>query len=255
MEIAWLCGFAFLAGFVDAVVGGGGLIQIPALFLFLPPAVSSDAVRVLGTNKMASICGTSVAMVQYARRVSIPWPTVLPAALSAFAFSALGALAVSRIQSAFLRPLVLVLLVLVGLYTFLRPDFGSRHNPIHHGRLAALFGAGVGAVIGFYDGFFGPGTGSFLIFAFVGWFGFDFLSASAGAKVVNVATNLSAILYFAGSHKIAYGVALPMGLFNILGAIAGARLAILKGSRFVRVFFLVVISAMILRFGWSILRP
>jgi len=254
MELAWLCGFAFLAGFVDAVVGGGGLIQIPALFLFLSPAVSSDAVRVLGTNKLASFCGTSVAMVQYARRVPIAWGTILPAALSAFLFSALGALVVSKIHSDFLRPLVLVLLVAVGAYTVLRPDLGSRHRPVYQGRMAALLGAGVGAVIGFYDGFFGPGTGSFLIFALVGLFGFDFLAASAGAKVVNVATNVAAILYFANGDKIAYGYALPMGLCNILGALAGARLAIFKGSRFVRGFFLVVIGAMILRFGWQVVQ-
>lgn len=115
-------------------------------------------------------------------------------------------------------------------------------------------GLGLGAVIGFYDGFFGPGTGSFLIFAFVGLFGFDFLLASASAKVVNFATNLSAVAYFAATGQILYGYALPMGACNVAGALIGARLAILKGNRFVRAFFLLVVAAMIVRYGWDVLR-
>jgi uncharacterized membrane protein YfcA len=253
MEWVFLCGFAFVAGFVDAVVGGGGLIQIPALFLWLPPAQAALAVPVLGTNKLSSICGTTMAVVQYARRVPLPAPILWPAALSACLFSFVGARVVTLVQPQALRPLVLVLLVAVAVYTFVRRDFGSLHAPQLSPRAARNAGLLTGAVIGFYDGFFGPGTGSFLIFVFVGVFGFGFLGASASAKVVNLATNLSAVAWFAASGNILYRYALPMGACNILGSLLGARLAILKGNRFVRTFFLVVVSAMILRFGWEVL--
>jgi len=250
---ASLCLFAFLAGFVDAVVGGGGLVQLPALFLLLPPESAAQTAVVLGTNKLSSLCGTSMAVVQYARRVPLNWRALLPAALVAFACSFLGARAVSLLAPAVLRPLILALLVGVAIYTFIRKDFGHRHAPRFTAERERLVGAGVGAVIGFYDGFFGPGTGSFLMFAFIGLFGFDFLTASASAKVVNFATNLSAVAYFAATDNLLYWPGVPMAACNVAGALLGARLAILKGNRFVRGFFLIVSGAMILRFGWEVL--
>jgi hypothetical protein len=253
VETAYLCLFAGLAGFVDAIVGGGGLVQLPALFLWLPSAHAAVVPLVFGTNKLSSICGTGMAVVQYARRIPLSWRALAPAAGSAFVFSFLGARAVSLISSQVLRPLVLVLLVAVAVYTAVRKDFGNAHAPQLKAPPARLYGVLVGAGIGFYDGFFGPGTGSFLIFAFIGLFGFDFLTASASAKVINFATNLSAVAYFAATHSILYRYAVPMGLCNILGALAGARLAILKGNRFVRVFFLAVVTVMIARYGWAVL--
>lgn len=253
-ELPFLCGFAFLAGFVDAVAGGGGLIQIPALFLFLPQIAAANPATILGTNKLSSICGTTVAMAQYARRVPIDWRAILPAGLAAFTFSYFGAMTVTRIPAAILRPLVLVLLIAVAVYTFVNKRFGDRHAPRFQGQAQTALAVFTGLGIGFYDGFFGPGTGSFLIFVFIGLFGFDFLAASACSKVINVATNLSAVLYFAATDHILYQVALPMGLCNVLGALLGARLAILKGNRFVRGFFLLVAAAMILRFGYDLLR-
>jgi hypothetical protein len=250
-----LLGFAFLAGFIDSVVGGGGLIQIPALFLWLPESAAAVAPMVLGTNKLSSICGTGMAVAQYARRVRLTWGTVLPAAAVAFVFSFLGARLVTLLHSHVLKPLVLVLLVAVAFYTFLRPDLGERHAPQFSPRRERLLGLFVGATIGFYDGFFGPGTGSFLMFVFVGWFGFDFLQASASARLINFTTNLSALLYFAATSNILYSYALPMGLCNVLGSLVGTRLAILKGNRFVRGFFLVVVSGMIVRFAWELFRP
>ena len=252
METAYLCLFAGLAGFVDAIVGGGGLIQLPALFLWLPPAHAAVVPTVLGTNKLSSMCGTGMAVVQYARRIPLSWRALAPAAGSALVFSFLGARAVSLISSQVLRPLVLVLLVAVAVYTGVRKDFGDVPAPQLRAPQARLFGVLVGAGIGFYDGFFGPGTGSFLIFAFIGLFGFDFLTATASAKVINFATNLSAVAYFAATHNILYRYAVPMGLCNILGAVAGARLAILKGNRFVRAFFLAVVTVMIARYGWGV---
>jgi uncharacterized membrane protein YfcA len=253
VTIACLCCFAFLAGLVDSVVGGGGLIQLPALFLCLPPATAAQTATVLGTNKLSSICGTGTALAQFARRVPLNWRSLLPAAVTAFVFSFLGARVVSRLRPELLRPLILVLLVAVAIYTFIRRDFGNLHQPrfaAHHER---LLGLALGGVIGFYDGFFGPGTGSFLIFAFIGLFGFDFLTASASAKVINFATNLSAVAYFAATDNILYRYGLPMAACNVAGSLLGTRLAILKGNRFVRGFFLVVVSGMILRFGWEVI--
>jgi uncharacterized membrane protein YfcA len=238
---------------VDSIVGGGGLIQLPALFLWLPPAYAAVVPLVLGANKLSSICGTSVAAAQYARRIPLDWRALAPAAGAAFVFAFLGARSVSFISSQVLRPLVLVLLVAVALYTAVRKDFGSVHAPQFKPPQARLYGMLVGAGIGFYDGFFGPGTGSFLIFAFIGLFRFDFLSASASAKVINFATNLSAVAWFAATDSILYRYAVPMGLCNLLGSLVGTRLAILKGNRFVRVFFLVVVSVMIARYGWDVL--
>ncbi len=249
-----LCVFAFLAGLVDSIVGGGGLIQLPALFLLLPAAYADSVPLVAGTNKLAAIMGTSVALGQYARRVTIRWRTILPAGAAAFVFSFLGARLLDDLSDRIsVKPILLPLLIGVAVYTYWRKDLGSLHAPRlddARERGCALL---VGAVIGFYDGFVGPGTGSFLIFAFIGIFGFDFLGASASAKVINVATNLSAVLYFAAHDKILYAYALPMGLSNILGSWCGARLAILKGNRFVRGFFIVVVSVMIALFARDVI--
>jgi len=250
----YLCAFAFLAGFVDSVVGGGGLIQLPALFLCLPPSLAGSIPAVLGTNKMSSICGTGMAVVQYARRIPIPWRSILPAAAAAFASSLLGARAVTRVRPDLLRPLVLGLLVAVALYTFWNKNLGARHAPRLAARRELLWGIAIGLAIGFYDGFFGPGTGSFLIFAFIGWFGFDFLSASAAAKVVNFATNLSAVGYFAATGNVLWRYALPMAACHVLGSLVGTRLALLRGNRFIRALFLVMATALILRLGWDLLE-
>ena len=253
VETVYLCGLAFLAGLVDSVVGGGGLIQLPALLVVLSPAPTDSLAPLLGTNKLSSICGTGAAVIQYSRQVRIKWSSILPAGAAAFVFSFFGARVVASLKPELLKPLVLVLLVVVGIYTYWRKDFGNLHAPQFTAHRERQFGVPVGIVIGFYDGFFGPGTGSFLIFIFIGLFGFDFLAASASAKVVNFATNLSAVGYFAATHQILYHYAVPMGLCNFLGSLTGTRLAILKGNAFVRAFFLVVVAVMILRFGWEAL--
>lgn len=245
-----LCGFAFLAGFIDSVVGGGGLIQLPALLILLPQATPFAFVS--GTNKMASFWGTAAAAWNYSRHVRIDWRSVGAATVGALVFAALGAQAVSRINPALLRPLVLGLLVAVAVYTFVRKDFGSLHAPKLTAGLRLCVGAVVGSAIGFYDGFFGPGTGSFLIFTFVGIFGFDFLAASAAAKVVNSASNVAALGNFMLHGHVLYALALPMAACNILGSLAGTRLAMLRGSRFVRWFFLAVVSAIICKLAYDL---
>jgi uncharacterized protein len=254
LDLISLCGFAFLAGFIDSIAGGGGLIQIPALFLYLPPAYASNVALVFGTNKLSSICGTATAMVQYSRHITINWKTILPAGMAAFVFSFLGARVVSIINGESLRPVILVLMIVVAVYTYLKKDFGNLHAPHLKPAQEKALAVVVGTVIGFYDGFFGPGTGSFLVFAFIGLFGFSFLHASASAKIINFSTNLSAIACFASSDQVLYSYGLPMGACNLLGSVLGTRVAILKGNQFVRILFLVVVSILIARFGYDILK-
>jgi len=242
---------AFVAGFIDSVVGGGGLIQIPALFTLLP---QESPATLFGTNKSASVFGTANAAWRYARRVDMPWRTTLPAALAAFACSFFGALAVSWLPRATLRPLILVLLVAAAAYTFAKKDFGAAHRPQAAGRRELLLALLLGGVIGFYDGFFGPGTGSFLIFLFIRFFGFDFLHASAAAKVVNVATNLAALAYFVPHGHLLWQAAVAMAVCNVAGSLAGTHLALKHGSGFVRQVFLVVVTLLIVKFAWDTWR-
>lgn len=252
MDVVWLSALAFVAGLVDSVVGGGGLIQVPALLVLLPPELSANVALVLGTNKAASIWGTGMAVARYAPHVPIPWRSILPAAIAAFASSLAGAAAVSVLSGRVLEPAILVLLVGVAVYTLLRPDLGHLHAPAFTAHKERTLGIVVGAVLGFYDGFFGPGMGSFLIFTFIGLFGFDFLSASASAKVINFATNLAALILFASTGAVLYHYAVPMALCQMAGSIAGTRVAMKRGNRFVRLLFLVVSGALILRFGWQV---
>lgn len=250
-ESLLLCLFSFTAGFIDAVVGGGGLIQVPALFVILP---NVPAATLLGTNKFASIWGTLSAAIQYMRRVPVEWPATLAAAAVALPSSYLGARAVTVMQPTLLRPLILALLMLVLLYTLWRKDFGRLHAP-RLGHRAQLAGAALcGAILGFYDGFFGPGTGSFLIFAYVAAFGFSFLSASTSAKLINLTTNFAAVLWFVRSGHVLYALAIPMAICNIAGALLGARLALRRGSGFVRLLFIGIVIALICRYGWDLLQ-
>lgn len=242
---------AFLAGAIDAVVGGGGLIQIPALFAVHP---GESAATLFGTNKCASVVGTANATWRYALRVKMPWRTILPAAVAAFVFSYLGAAAVAWLPKDAIRPLILLLLILSAVYTLQRKDFGQSHRPAHAGHRELVYAVLLGGVIGFYDGFFGPGTGSFLIFLFVRFFGFDFLHASAGAKVVNVATNLAALAYFVPNGYVLPVLALTMAVANVSGSMAGTWLALKHGSGFVRQVFLVVVGALIVKFAWDTVR-
>jgi uncharacterized membrane protein YfcA len=239
---------AFLAGAIDAVVGGGGLIQIPALFAVHP---GESPATLFGTNKCASVVGTSNAAWRYARRVAMPWRTILPAAAAAFAFSYVGAAAVAWLPKDAVRPLILGLLVFAAVYTLKRKDFGQSHAPAHSGHRELLYAALLGGAIGFYDGFFGPGTGSFLIFLFVRFFGFDFLHASAAAKVVNVATNLAAIAYFLPAGYVLPLLAAVMAAANVAGSVIGTRLALRHGSGFIRHVFLAVAGVLIVKFAWD----
>ncbi len=251
LTLAMLCGFAFCAGLIDAAVGGGGLIQIPALFNLLPGVPSAT---LLGSNKLASACGTSLAARTFIGRVRVPWGLVLPAAISAFAMAFLGAAAVSSVPQTLMRPLVLVLIVVMAIYTFRKKDFGQLARPRAVGTRERLLSVLIGGGIGFYDGLFGPGTGSFLIFLFVRCFAFDFLQASAASKFVNLATNIAALSFFVPAGKVLYGVALPMAACNMLGAVAGSRLAMRHGTGFVRGLFLGLLVLLIVKLGYDMLK-
>ncbi len=241
---------AFMAGFVDAVVGGGGLVQIPALFAAYPATLPAT---LFGTNKLSSIVGTFSAAVQYARRIPIVWSVALPSALAALMGSWFGAKAVVYLPPELIRPVVLILLIVVAVYTFARKDFG-KHAGVRPARdREMLIGAMIGVTVGFYDGFFGPGTGSFLIFLFVRFVGLDFLSASAVAKIVNVATNLAALVVFSVSVEILWKLGLVMACCNLAGALIGSRLALKHGAVFVRRMFLFVVIILIGKLGYDLL--
>lgn len=246
------CGFAFLAGFIDAVAGGGGLIMVPALFVLLPE--TTLPATVLGTVKVSSFAGTTAATLRFLRAVRLDPRVVGPAAVTAPLASALGAWTVHLANPALFRPLVAVLLVAVAIYTFVNKDFGALQAPRFGPGTRLVLSGVVGAVIGFYDGFVGPGTGSFLIFGFIGIFGCDFLLASASAKVINWATNVGALAVFIPAGNVLYAVALPAAACGILGGVLGARTAIRRGSGFVRALFLAVVTAVIGKFLWDSFR-
>ncbi|WP_345793513.1 TSUP family transporter [Thauera sp. JM12B12] len=239
---------AFFAGFVDSIVGGGGLIQLPALFTAFP---ATSPATLFGTNKLASVIGTSSAAIQYSRRVAIPWRVAGPGAVAALVGSWYGARAVAYLDPSVLRPLILLLLVLVAVYTFMRKDLGSASNEPEHGRRSAALAVAIGGVIGFYDGFFGPGTGSFLIFLFIRLLGMDFLRASVSAKILNVATNLAAIAFFVGNVELMWKLAALMAACNLCGAVLGSRMALRHGTGFVRRMFLGVVLVLIARLTYD----
>lgn len=241
---------AFFAGLVDSAVGGGGLIQIPALFNILP---SEMPATLFGTNKFSSMFGTAAAAHRFVRKVSLPWSLILPAAICAFALSFAGAAMVSHLPKLVMKPVILVLLIVMAIYTLWKKDFGKLHKPAVIGRRERYLAALIGGAIGFYDGLFGPGTGSFLIFLFIRCFAFDFLHASAAAKFVNFATNLAALCFFVPSGNILLQYAMPMALCNVLGSLVGIHLVVKGGVKFVRMLFLILLCVLISKFAYDLL--
>lgn len=249
MDLILLCIVAFLAGFTDAIAGGGGLIQTPAALVLLP---QYPLATVLGTLKIPSFSGTSIATTQFVRRVQLNWLLIGLMAITAFMAAFAGSTLLTRVNNSFMKPLLLIMLIVVAIYTFTNKRFGDHIEKDHSFRQQIIYSLLISLVIGFYDGFIGPGAGSFLILSFIGMLGFDFLKASAHAKFVNLATNLGSILFFSLSGKIIYSIALPMAACNALGGLLGARLAILRGNAFIRIFFLVVVCATIIRFAYDV---
>lgn len=249
-SVVALCLAALAAGWVDAVSGGGGLLQLPALLLMAPGATP---VQALATNKVASLLGTSSAAATYARRARPDVRTAVPMALAAFAGAAVGALTASHVPASVFRPVIVALLAGVWLWTLLTPALGQVQKLRWAGtRRHYVVAVIAGLLIGFYDGVLGPGTGSFLLITLVAGLGYSFLNGSATAKFVNLGTNLAALLVFASTGSVLWALGLLMGVFNVIGAVVGARMAIRRGSGFVRVVFLAVVGVLIARLAWGL---
>ena len=235
----------FAAGWVDAVVGGGGLIQLPVMLLI--PGISP--VQALATNKMGSIFGTTTSAVTFYRRVRPDLRTVVPMAMIALAGSFGGAVLAATLPASVFKPIIVAALVAVALFTAFRPNVGELTKLRHDGHRHYVVACLIGAVIGFYDGMIGPGTGSFLIIALVSAMGYAFLEASAKAKIVNMATNAGALMFFLPHGSLLWGLGLVLGAANMAGGYLGARTAVSRGSKFIRIVFLVVVGALILKLG------
>jgi uncharacterized membrane protein YfcA len=248
MELLVVSLASLLAGFVDSIVGGGGLILVPALFATFP---TTHPATLFGTNKGASVWGTAIATVQYSQRVQMPWPALLPAALVCFVTSLGGAWLVTVVSPEYLRKALPVVLLMVLAYTLAKKQLGRLHAPRFTGSRETLVASAIGAIIGFYDGFFGPGTGSFFVFLLVRLMGYDFLHASAGAKLLNTASNLAAIGLFALKGHVWWHFVLAMAIANVMGSLAGTHLALKHGTGFVRGVFILVVSALILKTGYD----
>lgn len=243
-----LCVIAFIAGFVDAIVGGGGLIQTPAGLILLP---NEPVARVIGSLKIPSFTGTFFAARTYLKMVKIPWARLLLFTSTAFFAAFSGSYCLTKMSNQFMKPVLLIVLLVIAIYTYLKKDLGIKTAmkahafPWHKGALICLG-------LGFYDGFIGPGAGSLLVLAFISSLGFDFLQANAHAKVVNLATNLGSILLFVLKGSIIWPIAIPMAVCNAIGGMLGSKMAIAKGNKFIRVIFLFVILATLCRLGYDV---
>ena len=236
------------AGFVDAMAGGGGLIQLPSLIIGLP---NKELPLILGTNKVPSIFGTAAAARNYFKNIKPDIPLTLTMMLPAFIGSIAGAAMAAFVPVGFFRPFIVLLLILVAIYTWKKPELGMAENlKFTHGKRLVIV-ALIGFLIGFYDGIFGPGTGTFLVFFLVSVIGYAFLKASGTAKLVNIATNAGAILSFQLTGNIWWQLGLLLAVANVTGAIIGSHMAIKGGSALVRKVFLAVIFLLIARVAWD----
>lgn len=246
--IALLVLAAFAAGWIDAVVGGGGLIQLPALLLV--PQLAP--VQALATNKLASIAGTATSSLTYYRRVKPDLRTALPMAGLALAGSFGGAAVATVLPTEVFKPIIVVALAAVAVFVAVRPKLGAATALRFTGRRHLVVACALGIVIGFYDGMLGPGTGAFLVIALVSVVGYDFIASSAKAKIVNFATNLGALALFIPTGAVVWGLGLCLAAANVAGSYLGSRTAIAKGTGFVRVVFLVVAGALIVKLGHDV---
>jgi len=241
--------FSFIAGFIDAVVGGGGLIQLPALLINLP---NTSIPTLFGTNKIAALSGTTFSAIQYSKKIKFNFKVLTVIAFCAAIASFLGAKTVSYINVNTLKPLILIILILIAIYTFIKKDLGTIQTKKLPFNKMMIYGSLIGLIIGFYDGFFGPGTGSFLVLAFVVVFGFEFVEASAYSKVINCVTNIFALIVFIKLENYLLELSILIAICNITGNIIGTELALKRGNSFVRTIFLVIVTLMILRYAYDI---
>lgn len=249
LTIALLVLASFAAGWVDAVVGGGGLIQLPALLIGLP--AETPVATIAGTNKLPSIMGTSVAALTYLRTIKVAWGLAWPLLVMAAVGSFAGAQLTHFLPRQHFTPLVLFALITVGWYTWRKPQLGLHSRVRHTGNDARLRMAAIGLVVGAWDGFIGPGTGSFFVIALVAVIGHDFLASSALGKLANLTTNAAAIVAFGITGNLLWGLGVAMGLANLVGGLLGARTALKQGNGFVRKVFLLVVAALAVKLAWD----
>lgn len=247
----FLCLAAFFAGFVDAIVGGGGLIQTPVALILLP---NYSVASIIGSLKIPAFSGTSFAAFQYLKKVQMNWKLLLIMSVVAFMSAFAGSTVLTQVSNDFMKPLLLIVLTVLAVYTFMKKNFGQHQEKLMTMKQQLWYAIIISITVGFYDGFIGPGTGSFFVVAFVSVLGLDFLHASANAKMVNLATNFGSICLFLLKGKIIWAMALPMAVCNALGGFLGAKLAIQKGNGFIRVFFLIVVIGTLLRFAYDVFR-
>jgi uncharacterized protein len=243
--------FSFIAGFIDSVAGGGGLVQLPALLINLP---NSSIATIFGTNKIAGFSGTSIAAYRYSRKVSYNFKLLVPVSICAVIGGFTGAKILNYIDANSLKPFILIILFIIAVYTAIKKDFGAIQTKSLPLKKQIVFGSLLGIIIGIYDGFFGPGTGSFLMLGFVLILGFEFIEASAYSKFVNAITNIGALVVFIRHGNFILGLAIIMALCNILGSLLGSHLAIKRGNNFIRVIFMFIVFIMIIRYGYDIYK-
>lgn len=247
--IIFLCFASFIAGFIDAIAGGGGLIQTPIALILLP---QQPIANLSGTLKVPGLTGTSIASIQYLKNVDMNWKLLSIMTFFSCISAFYGSYLLTIVNNDFMKPILLVILILLAIYTFIKKDFGN-HKPknISNSRII-VYGIIICTSIGFYDGFIGPGTGSFLIVAFIFILGLDFLHASANAKLVNIASNIGSLMLLISKGKIIWTMALPMAVCNGFGGWLGAKMAIKKGNSFIRFFFLIVVIGTLIRLSYDI---
>jgi uncharacterized protein len=247
--IVLLCIASFLAGFIDAIVGGGGLIQTPVVLILLPNVAVSS---IIGTLKIPAFSGTSFAAYQYLKKVDMNWRLLIIMMVLAIPSAFMGSTLLNYVSNDFMKPLLFVILSLLLVYTYAQKNFGQQNISVIAPKTQVLYAVLISFVVGFYDGFIGPGTGSFLVLGFISLLGFDFLYASANAKMVNLASNFGSICLFLIKGKIIWAIAIPMVFCNACGGWLGAKLAISKGNKFIRILFLVVVLGTLIRFGYDV---
>lgn len=247
--IILLCIASFFAGFVDAVIGGGGLIQSPIALILLPNLPVSS---IMGSLKIPAFCGTSFASYEYLKKVKLNWKLFSSMAIVAFIASFLGSNLLTLVKNDFMKPVLLVVLICLAIYSITKKDFGQVQEKDISLKVQLIYGMFISFVVGFYDGFIGPGTGIFFVVCFVSILGFDFLHASANGKMVNLATNFGSISLFVIKGKIIWAIAVPMAFCNAFGGWIGAKLALKNGNNFIRIFFLVVVFCALIRFGYDV---
>jgi uncharacterized protein len=253
MSEFWLYFFvvagAIFAGFIDAVVGGGGLVQVPLLLLLFPEL---SHVQVIASNRFASVAGTAVAAFQYIRSIGVNTMVVATAGIASAISSFGGTFVMRLIRPDVFKPILLVIIAILAVYTFVKKDLGKIHEPRFSGKQSLLVCTLIGLVLGFYNGFIGPGTGSLLVFSMVSIMGMNFLHASSSSKVINVIADAASLIGFLISGSVVFKLALPMMAGNMLGSYIGSKTAIARGNNFVRYIFLFVITILIVRLSWDI---